>query len=91
MKKKKSISKELSVSDKLSIIHNHVIAQKQQIIKLNDVLFKITGKRLDNIAPFCKNEGDNINSLLGVTLANVEHNTIKLQTIINLLNTEFND
>ena len=90
MKKKKLISKELSISDKLSIIHNHVITQKQQIIKLNDVLFKITGKRLDNIAPFCKNEGDNINSLLGITLANVEHNTIKLQAIINLLNTEFN-
>lgn len=91
MKKKKSISKELSISNKLSIVHNHVIAQKQQIIKLNDVLFKITGKRLDNIAPFCKNEGDNVNSLLDVTLANVEHNTIKLQAIINLLNTEFND
>lgn len=91
MKKKKPISKELSISNKLSIVHNHVIAQKQQIIKLNDVLFKITGKRLDNIAPFCKNEGDNVNSLLDVTLANVEHNTIKLQAIINLLNTEFND
>ena len=90
MKKKKLISKELSISNKLSMVHTHVIAQKQQIIKLNDVLFKITGKRLDNIAPFCKNEGDNINSLLDVTLANVEHNTIKLQAIINLLNTEFN-
>lgn len=91
MKKKKLISKELSISNKLSIVHNHVIAQKQQIIKLNNLVFKITGKRLDNIAPFCKNEGDNINSLLDVTLANVEHNTIKLQAIINLLNTEFND
>ena len=90
MKKKKLISKELSISNKLSVVHTHVIAQKQQIIKLNDVLFKITGKRLDNIAPFYKNEGDNINSLLDVTLANVEHNTIKLQAIINLLNTEFN-
>ena len=80
----------MSKSDKLSIIHNNFIIKKQQIIKLNKLLLKITGKRLDNIAPFCKNEGDNINSLLGITLANVEHNTIKLQAIINLLNTEFN-
>lgn len=91
MKKKKRINEELSMSDKLTMVTRHITAQKQQIIKLNDILFKITGKRLDNIAPFCKNEGDNINALLDVSLANIEHNTVKLQAIVNLLNTEFND